>query len=566
MNKDVHSRPMLVVGGTGLTLACLITLWGFTRYFDVTDEGLILHLLRFGPESSFFTTYHLLFYPLGELFGHGLLLYRILHLILILGVSCYAGYVVHGLGEGQSQCSRSAMIVFCAFAAVSLSFPCYKTLWYSAVTFLGATAWCSGLIAARGGEVAGRIGAAIAGAGAFLAYTGRMPNGILMAGFGGCVLLVLLRRSGRVLLLNLVIYVAVSGVLFGLWTWIHAAQYRDLVEILRVAQETCYKSPLEALGSVSSWGRMVVLAGAYFVLAGVVTRKRPHLASLLCVVLIVCSTALVIRSTANLGRAGCACALVVLLNELRRWRAGARHARPELGIFLLFPAGIVLALLGSGNKIFTMYGWAGILLAPQLTWLLCKLPPGRRRIASIAAAVCLLTLSFRFCIHKSYRSGSWGDNTVACAAPLLRGVTVRQDLANTIQQLRDSLGPAGFDKQHDRLLAYPDLPGLIAAAEVRSYGCAWVFSGYDCIDSINLSFFERTPMAEDSRLWLLLAGPLSDELQAYVDAKFTAGEAHKEIAIGTYWQFREKLEYNVRLLGPYLPKTHASLLPQAPAD
>jgi len=538
-----------------------ISAFAFTRYFDLTDEGLMLHLLMFGSESPFVTTFHILFHPVGTVFGHSLLLYRILHLLLVLLAAAAGSYVLWRHGQDEAGASAADGFSFTALGAgvaVAFAFPGHPTLWYTGVTFIGATLWAAGILgAASPGTGRHRSAWAFLGAaGAFLAYTGKFPSGALM-GLMGMAILPLLMRLWRTRQRRPVTVYAVAVVLLiGGWTLVHLTYFLDALEALQAALRSSHSHWMSRLPDAKESGKLLLLTAAFgsLIRAALASPALAASAAITCVLLFGGAWALQPRMLGCLAFSACLGGLLATLAATARGRH--RHRHRHWPVIALLTFSVVASTLGTGNQLLEMFGWGALPLAALVPYSLWQ-GLRRRRLAfplllAWVAGLCLFA-AVRLNVARSYRSGAWRANTAACDNPLFHGVRMLPDVAALCDAVPQALDDLGFAPRHDRVLAYPDLPGLAAAAGARTYGAAWLFTRYPSIDAYNLPYMRNTPMEAPARLWMVLGDDLSPALRAHVDGKFEPAAGFAEVPVGSVRHARNRETYEIRVVGPFVP-------------
>lgn len=106
-----------------------------------------------------------------------------------------------------------------------------------------------------------------------------------------------------------------------------------------------------------------------------------------------------------------------------------------------------------------------------------------------------------------------------------------------------------FDK--DRLFAYPDLPGFIAATGAKSFGNAWSFTGYPNSDRSNCVNINLEPVGEVRYVYLLQGDSLGTVLRSCLLKKLVPSANMERRNLGTGMHYRNGNYYHLSIIGPY---------------
>ena len=115
----------------------------------------------------------------------------------------------------------------------------------------------------------------------------------------------------------------------------------------------------------------------------------------------------------------------------------------------------------------------------------------------------------------------------------------------------------GFNYKSDRLIAYPDMPGYIAATEnAKTYGAAWLFWTSDLkemnnIDIRNCAELNNETDGEAKRIYLILGGEFSPGFAECFNKKFKRTPSFKYVQLGMDYNHFNKKHMDIRILGPY---------------
>ena len=161
----------------------------FFKHYDYTDEGLYHYLLIWGPEGTFMSPFYILFHYLGILWGHHIVGYRFLNLVMILASTFFLADSVFRFLNGLSfKISRSNFWMATGILELLALFHynSISTLGYDSLSFVSSSLWlgaffrvlpCSNEPREYLPSLFGLVGAN------FLAFTARPPYGVMLGFF-----------------------------------------------------------------------------------------------------------------------------------------------------------------------------------------------------------------------------------------------------------------------------------------------------------------------------------------------------------------------------------------------
>jgi hypothetical protein len=169
-------------------------------------------------------------------------------------------------------------------------------------------------------------------------------------------------------------------------------------------------------------------------------------------------------------------------------------------------------------------------------------------------AVPVLWLTALICVHH-YQYANFYRAPKRSATEYVRsglqgigGQMVPKDLEIFLSGLERLLREGGFDRTTDALVIYSDMPGVAAALRARSFGHAFLSSGYENIDEVNCLYIRKDP-GSYKRAFLVRTRPLSARLQGCLSERLHGGGA----VVGTvpFHEPRSGQDLSVEVLGPY---------------
>jgi len=582
MDTRVPTKPARqgALGAVSLFVGLLVALQAIAllisfRYgFDLTDEGFVLDLLHRGRAALFASSIHVFLHPIGILWGHRLLGYRILDFIVVTGSAIFCArsilLVVANREEQNSTIDRSSMSFVSVAALVFWAWRGryawkYPIIGYTSLAPTFALLSMSLLLRAtlaRSRREFNHLVWALAIM-ACLAFTCRPPGGIALWIVQLTLLFLLLSRHVSMdsrptrwgLLLN---YGLASVVFFLPFVAVMAGQLTSVVNRIAPAMRAMGHGTLFPVSGTQLWWLAYATMGwlCFSYLSSAVGRSSRWLLAVAIAACIVAATSIVATGVLITVTAA---AIVSLVHV---YRTASRDDLRNYAFFWSTCIGCAFAArFGSNANIFAhSTQMLPLLIAPILLLALVQSTRGGKRwlifVLALIGCVCSVHSIATKQFFDKYRSGEWALLTAySDESTLLQGIRMPPQLAHNVDALILALRKENFDFERDRLIAYPDLPGLISGAGAAAYGRSWMITRYPGAEELNLAYLESEAAPNIGKLYLLLAVPLPAKLQAFIRTNFISTPATSAQAIGTEdFHRRDMMPYRLQLSGPFVQR------------
>jgi|GEM_PF-6437906 len=567
----MNSLSILTPRALGLA-ACLLlagfvaaTVPGFFHTFDISDEGIHLYSLIAAETTTFLSPFYAFFNLWGEAFGQTLVAYRVLGLLSVLLGGAFAGYAVHRFA-GASPSTR-LFFVAAAMAASFAQFVFSVTFSYNACAMLGASIWAGALLLMLDEKTTSRaktMFAGLAALGLFTGLLGRPPCGVALIVFTP-VLMVGAHYIGlRVRPRDAFVFCA----LLAACSLAFLLAYPDLIErLIRVYPfylAATHASVLHAHFDDLKEALLDNIPLFVFVGAYIRSQHKPFHHER--------------RILLALGVIAALMALWPFLKEIYTG-GGAYQISLRTG-YLLFPLCIALCIyyasrfktdarplmltlvcvtaavgsgLGTNSALLAQSGsMLALFILPLMVFALYRhaaLSAALLAIIALSAGGILISAQFT----QPFRAALPAEQTnyAATSAPL-KGVKLDPELARTIDRLSETLEAAKYDRVHDRIMAFPDMPGFIAAVDAQAFGTPWMITAYDHSDGVNCAYVSLEPVGDIKNVYFLLGRAPEAQLQACLDEKLKPGPGISARTIGPFTNRRNKTTDTLTLVGPYV--------------
>jgi len=555
--KKYTLKSSVLFGSVLFGLLILLVVYTAFHFFDFSDEGYLLYLQRAGISGRFLSPFYLLTHYIGVIFNHQLIGYRLLNI----GSSFLATFWIFWSIKNNVVTKSGRYLVgltlgFLTLSSVSL----IQTFSYNNLAFIGTALWIGALY--RSYKAPGFYLGALMALGTSLTFYARPPAGVVLGLLSILVLTYLYfvaqkpikkMASGASIISLLVL--AISCAFWPVW---------GSLFVLYKAQSTV---------SHSGWLMTSLSQGTEFFIIQVVLalgiwwwgirkandEKKQKTAALLVALWagIVIHQGFIRFGESELRHMlGVMFAIVGVMYSLVKFRKIQSH------LFLLTFLVALVASLGTnvGLMSHTLQYMLPIFSIPFLM-IVIKLTKGFRchqGFGLTAIGLIWVTMSVTT-VHNlvidHYRTASFPAQTTYLTAPsFLKNIRIEASLARNMQAFYDVLNQVQFDPTQDRIFAYPDLPGFVAAFPIYSYGSVWNATGYPNHITAIAAYIDLEPLGQPIRYVYLLKGNQFEEeitkmLAGYLIPK-TAD--FLEIEIGeTGRHYRNQNTYKLTFEGPY---------------
>jgi len=198
----------------------------------------------------------------------------------------------------------------------------------------------------------------------------------------------------------------------------------------------------------------------------------------------------------------------------------------------------------------------GVLLLPLVLRLYDGTQGFRQRRWQAGAAGCAVLAASLIVVMGSqylfpHRRGSYASQTYLTSNRYLRHVRIEGDLGEAIDLLQSRLSDAAFDVSRDRLVAYPDLPGLVALTGAKAFGNPWYYSGLERVDELNCGFVAGGDAGSASRVYMILGRELPGALRKCLSEALAERPESLTQPLGHIYHYGNMSNYALVLRGPY---------------
>jgi hypothetical protein len=223
----------------------------------------------------------------------------------------------------------------------------------------------------------------------------------------------------------------------------------------------------------------------------------------------------------------------------------------SIGAGLAFAASV-----GTNNNLLVMSMMHAVLMVPLALAVLRYWWQSVTSATVLFGYVTLLAGSIIY--HKQYQSYYRSPDRqetrfVKATAPYLEGVWIPAELHALLTKVDEGLHARGFSREHDAVLAYPDLPGVGAALGLPMFGAPWLFTGYQSIDAFNC-YVIRNDHNPYRYVYLLTTSPLTEDLRNCVAARLEPDPDLRRTDAGEFFHYWADRRVALQVIGPFRVK------------
>jgi hypothetical protein len=576
-------RDVYLVFATWCALAALLA-GAFTRYFDISDEGMYLYLLMQGKDATFVSPFYTLFHYIGEWFDHSLLGYRWLSLSLI---SVSALYLAHSATHYLHMLFAEIKLPTYFLAGMLLisslfSFWFMVTFSYNNLATIAAYMWVGALLMLTTpcNLPKASLHVSVLVAALFLAFLARPPFGIILLLITPCAVFYQQRvlRCGPALWLWLLATAAISALIGALildntallqrllviYPATMAASHANIIgrAILQIGAAVAEQYPLLIAVLLFAGSRFLKPYSAF---AARGARLLAWLAILAFMIsLFGVQLAIAVPSPDPIRFAGLLLVTNVVFVALSWFQnppialIGRAPLKPLIFAVVLCTIASLGSAFGSNGNIMSgaVYSMALLAILPLGYGLLAVeksiLSPWILRLVFAGTALCIALVIYQNFYFKPYRVSGWSEQTARVTNnPAFTHIRIDAGLAKAIGAVQQALKDVGFDILQDRIMAYPDMPGLLAATGARSFGSPWMVTRYPDIDVSNCAHISTEPTSPIRHVYFLRGIPISEGLSACLAQKLVKAEGFASHSVGDFYHHRNLETETLVLEGPY---------------
>jgi len=561
MNRSVRPLPAVAAVGVALSLGAWLV-YCFHFNFDLTDEGLYLYSVIPHPPFPSANYYFLWFLKLNAGLDGGLLALRYAMLVCVLLGSTVAFWEYRTLDRDFLP-PGATIVGFSLFLLAGLSTYSLglSSLSYNTVVFLGVCLLFAAIVRRVRTASVDAVTAVHLGLSVALALSARISSGLLFALVGALVLFVpplratRWRRAGLGTLAAAVGAGASSLALSG-----HPVTRAHFADILVMAAGSSHANLLT--GYLTNTGRFalewMLVPMLVWGLSRRVFRMVPgELVDRRCHAMYFAAGFVVVVFDPVRGFFLVLGQLLLLALFIALRRRDLVRENPHAFAVASIGAGLAFAAsVGTNNNLLVMSMMHAVLMVPLALAVLRYWWRSVNYVVVLFGYVSLLAGSIIH--HKQYQSYYRSPDRqearfVKATAPYLEGVWIPGELHALLTNVDEGLQARGFSRQHDAVLAYPDLPGVGAALGLPMFGAPWLFTGYQRIDAFNC-YVIRNDHNPYRYVYLLTTLPLTEDLRNCVAERLEPDPDLRRTVAGEFFHYWADRRVALEVIGPFLVK------------
>lgn len=421
--------------------------------FDVTDEGFYLYYYRWGSAVASFNFYHIFLSPLGSVFGHKLIFYRYLS-VIALGLIPF-------LFVAKTPRHYLLGLCFSLFYFNQLA-----TFSYNTLSLLSLAGILSVLLVWKERREKLLL-AGVVGLLAFLVFSARLIPGVL-ALMTAVIFFIMEKGERKPLLFCLLCFFLPLGITFIFWNegWELTQLY---VSAIRLSSHQDIVSKYFIHGSEYVLKSVAVPLLILFLSRRFLPRQQVplHIAYFLWIFY---RKFLLESDATGFGYYFSGYLLATGLLNLRK---------DNLALILLPLNLYFISALGTNNNLFKSSSYNLLLLFPLVLYFLRN----QREIfitgATLAGVLTAGLSLYRNQYAKTYRNLPRSQQTmVKSHFHMLESIVIDRKYEEKLAGIENRLREERFDPLRDRLVTYPNMPGVVSVLGARALGGPWNNSSY----------------------------------------------------------------------------------------
>ena len=610
MNSYLKNLNKVLTASVFLFFVALL-IFSFGRNYGVhEDEGALLYYLSQGYSEITFSAFHILPNLIGKLFNHSILGYRMLNLVLFLLCAYYATCKTRYFINGDNKSSRVDVIYNFLFVSLfTFFFYSYiPTISYNSTITLAIFLWigsfCS-IINPERSYKKNKLDLLLFSLSIFMALSSRMSSGIALIVFTLLVSVFLFAKYRDEPPINLKLLI--SSLLASILVYV-VVSFDNLIYISKVSSDFASSSHANLLDSyldffsryfdkvfpLKIFIASILIFITNFILQSHTIEQRSRVLSLhrtiqyLSIIIIIflafkkiikelgefyvvtgAPSSMSSQILLNIFSLLLIFNFLYILHQIIIYMRSNQSEVKDLVLKKLTLASLVVfavlaSPVGTNSNIIVFSALSmGPFALPFVIFFRnsgfkfkFKYLVGLILIFFISSS--LLIIVYKEQILHYRRNAEYKYQThEAISSSRLKNVLIEKEIANNIDNISLHLKQMGFNYKSDRLIAYPDMPGYIAATEnTKTYGAAWLFWTSDLketnnIDIRNCAELNNETDDEAKRIYLILGGEFSPGFGECFNKKFKRTSNFEHVKLGTDYNHFNKRYMDIRILGPY---------------
>lgn len=135
-----------------------------------------------------------------------------------------------------------------------------------------------------------------------------------------------------------------------------------------------------------------------------------------------------------------------------------------------------------------------------------------------------------------------------------RGIKIENNYASPILKLDQLLSKLNFNYKNDRIIAFTDMPGFLAATNTQSFGEPWIITGYENAIPRLLFNLNKMPTPKGNIYLLTTYNNYPKEFLNYLKTHFQLNSDHTHHTLPSFFHWREQKRLTLTLIGPFTYK------------
>lgn len=474
----------------GLQLLFALSLGIFLIYCfhfnaDLTDEGFYFYYFQKGYDAVAFNFYHLFFAPIGSLFSHKLIGYRYLSLVLI-SISSTCLYV------SIDKERKSPWLI--PLILGTFYFNLISTFSYNTVVLCGGGV-VLGLLARLTDSKLPKLLSVALGFVCFLTFSARFGVGVLMLVLSAIYFYLVIPNKRKALILGCLSMATFGSLLCGfLFLYPHA---EGMFEILSSISSSSHQGMMGEYTKhfLRFFGR------AYLPAIAIIHLSRKYIPS--AYLYVICSYvgwfvfAHILRDYEYtsfwyyISGLLAALATVEILIK-KRFKIKALDEGELLSLLAL--VFYFISSIGTNNNPFKAASYNCLFLFPVIFHFSGSKLSNQKLLTFFLVLLCGLGI-YRKQYFQSYRSKPRSEQVfVKSSMPGLESIHLDEKLESKLKNVQSELVKRSFDKSKDRILTFPNMPGVVSYLGLTALGNPWNFDDYLNSSVMNCAYIMQEPI------------------------------------------------------------------------
>lgn len=495
----LNSSVQFLLGG----LLVLFLAYCFHFNLELGDEGFYLYYFQQGHKAVTFNFYHVFVSPIGALFSHYLIGYRYLSLIFLVGSSLF---LYRSLPVDKSK--KTWLI---PLSLGLMYFNLIATFSYNTLVLAGAVTVLSLLIRIKDSAFKKMIAFSI-GLLCFFIFSARFGSGVIIL-ILSMISYFLLIQSKKEMMKLLVLTLFTFSFCLGIYISFFSESFQRMLEVLPAISQS---SHIGLFGKyVTHTIRFISRSFLPPLVLGLLSLRflKPKYKYVLLVYLswFIAKNVFLEFNFTKFWYYISGLILAMSVIEIFQ-RIKSKTLNREVAFFILIPLSFYFSSsLGTNNNLFDSATYNCLLLYP-LIWVLEFDADRFQKINFIIFWFCLLGI-YNNQYFQTYRSLPRTQQTFTSSQfSFLKGIKIDQRIEDKLSHLSHGLDKNGFNRVEDRIVTYPNLPGLVSILGLKSFGNPWNIDIYTNSHIYNCIFYKIEPLHYQGRLYLYAEKVLPLEL------------------------------------------------------